>query len=136
MLLSERREAAQVFLRLPGTPDQVRRVRQWISAELGPGHPLRDDCLLLASEVVTNAIVHSATGAGGTFSVSLTYSRTQAVVTVQDDGSAFPPCACHTTSNSPATSGRGIPLIENLSHRWGLTRQSGTNEVWFELIAP
>jgi serine/threonine-protein kinase RsbW len=53
----------------PGTNDQVRQVR----ADLTPmveGCPRADDLVLLASELSTNAIVHSRSGVpGGIFTV-------------------------------------------------------------------
>lgn len=30
--------------------------------------------------------------------------------------------------------GRGLPLLEALSHRWGYVRANGANIVWFELL--
>jgi anti-sigma regulatory factor (Ser/Thr protein kinase) len=132
-MLSECRGGVQVFLRLPGRPDQVAYARRWISAELGRGHPLRDDALLLASEIATNAILHSRTGDGGTFTLDLSYSDSWVLLRVRDEGSADPPCACHAAQG--ATAGRGLPLVEALSLRWGVIREARTNEVWFELTS-
>jgi hypothetical protein len=39
---------------------------------------------------------------------------------------------CRTSTQ--ATSGRGLPLIEALSHRWGFIREAGSTTVWFELL--
>ncbi|MFI7639869.1 ATP-binding protein [Nonomuraea sp. NPDC049400] len=118
--------------RLPGVPSQVSRARGLVTAALGRDHPLYDDVALLTSELATNAILHSRSGAGGSFTVAVSSSETAVRVLVSDAGSDGPPCVCRTSTQ--ATSGRGLPLIEALSHRWGFTREGGTTTVWFELL--
>ncbi|MBB2915144.1 anti-sigma regulatory factor (Ser/Thr protein kinase) [Streptosporangium becharense] len=119
-------------LRLAGAPDQVARARRLISMTLGRDHPLHDDCVLLTSEIATNAVVHSRSGDGGVFTVTVVCSARSVRVCVQDEGSPQVPCVCHTDPD--ATGGRGLPLLEALSHRWGLVREGGSNRVWFELV--
>ncbi|MCC5578331.1 MULTISPECIES: ATP-binding protein [Microtetraspora] len=117
--------------RLAGGREQVVRARRLVSAALGKDHPLHDDCVLLTSEIATNAVVHSRSGEGGSF--TLTVSRTDAGVRVcvQDEGSADPPCAGHAVPNG--TGGRGLPLLDALAARWGMIREAGRNQVWFEM---
>ncbi|TDD49531.1 ATP-binding protein [Nonomuraea terrae] len=117
--------------RLPGTPSQVSRARGLVTDALGRDHPLHDDVVLLTSELATNAILHSRSGDGGSFTVTVTNSEAAVRVLVSDAGSDGPPCVCRTSARS--TSGRGLPLIEALSHRWGFTREDGSTTVWFEL---
>ncbi|MGW7480287.1 ATP-binding protein [Nonomuraea muscovyensis] len=121
-----------LLVRLPGLPSQVSRVRRLVTAALGRDHPLYDDCVLLASELATNAILHSRSGAGGWFTVAVHASGEAVRVWVADAGSDEPPCVCRTGSRT-ATSGRGLPLLEALSDRWGLSRSGGATTVWFEL---
>ncbi|NBE95624.1 ATP-binding protein [Nonomuraea sp. KC401] len=118
--------------RLPGSPSQVSRARSLVTDALGRDHPLHDDVVLLTSELATNAVLHSRSGAGGSFTVTVTRSDTLVRVFVADAGSEGPPCVCRTSAQ--ATSGRGLPLIEALSHRWGFTREDGSTTVWFELL--
>ncbi|GAA3022234.1 ATP-binding protein [Streptosporangium longisporum] len=125
-------EGDEWVLRLAGLPEQVARARRLVSATLGRDHPLHDDCVLLTSEIATNAVVHSRSADGGTFTVTVTCSVTGVRVSVQDEGSGEVPCACRASSD--ATGGRGLPLLEALAHRWGLVRETGSNEVWFELV--
>ncbi|PZG10574.1 ATP-binding protein [Nonomuraea aridisoli] len=117
--------------RLPGTPSQVSRARGLVRDALGRDHPLYDDVVLLTSELATNAILHSRSGDGGSFTVTVTSSEAAVRVLVEDAGSDGPPCVCRTSAQS--TSGRGLPLIEALSHRWGFTREDGSTTVWFEV---
>ncbi|MGC5010586.1 ATP-binding protein [Streptosporangium sp. DT93] len=119
-------------LHLAGLPDQVARARRLVSATLGRDHPLHDDCVLLTSELATNAVIHSRSAGGGTFTVTVTCSAGGVRVAVQDEGSSQVPCACR--ASAEATGGRGLPLLETLAHRWGLVRQAGFNRVWFELV--
>ncbi|WP_230466384.1 ATP-binding protein [[Actinomadura] parvosata] len=128
----DRGGAGDLVVRLPGMPSQVARARELVTAALGRDHPLYDDVALLTSELATNAILHTKSGAGGSFTVRVAASATAVRVLVADGGSEEPPCVCRT--GTQATSGRGLPLIEALSHRWGFTREAGATTVWFELL--
>ncbi|MBX6385816.1 MAG: ATP-binding protein [Microbispora sp.] len=119
--------------RLAGGPDQVGRARRLVSAVLGLGHPRHDDCVLLTSEIATNAVVHSRSGKGGAFTLTISCLPDRVRVCVADDGSAGPPCAGHPLPNGSSQSGRGLPLLDLLADRWGLIREGGRNEVWFEI---
>ncbi|WP_433442412.1 ATP-binding protein [Nonomuraea sp. CA-141351] len=121
-----------LVISLPGVPSQVSTARGLVTAALGRDHPLYDDVALLTSELATNAILHTRSGAGGSFTVTVNSSETAVRVLVSDAGSDGPPCVCRTSAQS--TSGRGLPLIEALSHRWGFTREAGTTTVWFEVL--
>lgn len=124
-------DGGERILHLAGFPDQVAKARRLVSATLGREHPLHDDCVLLTSEIATNAVVHSRSGDGGLFTVVVAGTAEGVRVRVLDAGSAEAPCVCHTEME--ATGGRGLPLLEALAHRWGFVRRAGTNEVWFEL---
>lgn len=117
--------------RLAGAPDQVARARSLVSTVIGRGHPLHDDCVLLTSELATNAVLHSHSGDGGAFTLTVSFAADRVQVCVQDDGSHAPPCVCGTDLH--ASGGRGLPLLEAIARRWGLIRESGANQVWFEL---
>ncbi|GIH73879.1 ATP-binding protein [Planobispora longispora] len=125
-------DGIQWAVRLEGAPDQVGQARRLISMTLGRDHPLYDDCVLLTSELATNAVVHSRSGQGGAFTLMVCRSPGGVRVCVQDEGSPEIPCVCH--ASDEATGGRGLPLVEALAHRWGLVREAGVNKVWFELV--
>lgn len=125
-------DGSEWVLRLAGSPDQVARARRLVTMTLGRDHPLHDDCVLLTSEIATNAVLHSRSGDGGLFTVTVTCSAEAVRVCVQDEGSSSAPCVCRASAD--ATGGRGLPLLEALAHRWGLVRQAGVNRVWFELV--
>ncbi|MEV0588346.1 ATP-binding protein [Nonomuraea sp. NPDC050310] len=125
-------ESQDLVVRLPGRPSQVSRARNLVTSALGREHPLHDDCVLLTSELVTNAVLHSHSGDGGGFTLAVRATADRIRVCVEDDGSDEPPCACRT--NAHGTSGRGLPIMEALSHSWGFSRAGGCNTVWFELV--
>ena len=118
---------------LPGAPEQVARARRLVTSALGREHPLLEESILLTSELVTNAVVHSRSGgAGGCFTLSVRCSDSRVRVCVKDGGSDAPPRACR--SSTQAAGGRGLPIVEALSQRWGFSRECGLNTVWFELM--
>lgn len=125
-------DSRDLVVRLPGVPAQVSRARGVVTTALGRDHPLHDEAVLLTSELATNAVLHTRSGDGGSFTVSVHATGTVVRVWVEDAGSEGPPCACRT--GTYATNGRGLPLLEALSHRWGLVRANGANTVWFELL--
>ena len=86
----------------------------------------RDLAVLLASELVTNAVLYAdgdihlhidPVEQRWRISVSDTSERTVAPKRVDND----------------ATSGRGLALVERLSLAWGIDLRDGGKDVWFEL---
>lgn len=88
---------------------------------------LVDPVLLLTSEVVTNALLHSGTG------LALTVARDGVGVRVEvADGSGVPPVQRdHSTS---ASTGRGVQLLEAIADDWGWTATSTGKLVWFRIL--
>jgi serine/threonine-protein kinase RsbW len=114
----------------PGRPDQVACARRFISQVL-TRCPAAADAVLLTSELVTNTLQHTRTGAGGDFEVIACHSRGGIRITITDDGSrAAPVPASHPTL---ATCGRGLTLLGALSARWGQQGGERGRAVWFEL---
>jgi hypothetical protein len=52
-------------LTFAGRPDQVREARAFVGRLLGPSHPCRDVAVLLASEMVTNSLLHGGSAGPG-----------------------------------------------------------------------
>ena len=120
----------RVFL---GSPREVRSVRAFVAEVVG-GCPVADDVILLASEVAANAIVHTASGKGGTFTVAVHPSGDMVRVEVHDGGSeTFPDLRA---LQDLATSGRGLGLVELLAARWGHLGDRDGRIVWFEVDLP
>jgi anti-sigma regulatory factor (Ser/Thr protein kinase) len=86
--------------------------------------------LLLVSEVVTNAVIHSTASADITLCARLVQSGAVRVE-VTDGGDGFKPGP--RDPGSP-DGGYGLYLVEQESVSWGVDREGGTR-VWFELAA-
>jgi two-component sensor histidine kinase len=113
-----------------GSPDQVRHARDFVRRTLA-GCPVADDAALLTSELVTNAIVHTASGSGGKFAVTIYRADRQVRVEVSDEGSALLP---HPYPIGRAgESGFGLSLVDLVARRWGHDSESAGRVVWFEL---
>lgn len=107
----------------------VREARRFVERTLLewslPG--LVDLTTLLASELVTNAILHAHSGVDLT--LELTEDRVR--VEVHDHGGGQP---VHRDTPVEATSGRGLGLVDRLSVNWGVIGDGLGKSVWFELL--
>ncbi|MEJ5944228.1 ATP-binding protein [Pseudokineococcus basanitobsidens] len=94
---------------------------------------LRDEAeqvaVLLASEVVTNAVVHAETDAR--LSVLLADHRVRVEVA---DGSPRRPLVRAWTDDGGT--GRGMALVEALASRWGVDPSPSGKIVWFDVVDP
>jgi anti-sigma regulatory factor (Ser/Thr protein kinase) len=113
-----------------GSPHQVRHVRGFVGRTVA-GCPVAGDVVLLASEIATNAIVHTASGAGGKFAVLLYHSGNRVRVEVLDGGSVKTPVA--DPRGCRGDSGRGLVLVEEIAARWGYFGGRRGRVVWFEV---
>ncbi|WP_051776480.1 ATP-binding protein [Kitasatospora phosalacinea] len=111
----------------------VAAVRRRLRAALehwGVAPELADTAELLASELVTNALVH--TGRGAVFDAVLT-EASRLRVEVQDGAAQAP--ARRAAAAETATSGRGLMLVEALADDWGVQLRADGKTTWFELSA-
>lgn len=107
----------------PGEPRQVGRVRAFVAGAL-TGCPARESLLACVSELAANAITHTASGAGGVFTVEVSRPTPgMALVAVTDAGSPREPAIRRAAESFDpwylAESGRGLALVDALSSRWG-----------------
>jgi anti-sigma regulatory factor (Ser/Thr protein kinase) len=121
-----------------GRPDQASAARRFV-ARLLDGCPVTDTAVLLASELITNALQHTDTATGGTFDVIVWRGRAAACVAIVDGGADSIPASELTEAAGQtaelAESGYGLALVDRLSARWGYRRHDdgavrGTT-VWF-----
>ncbi len=107
-----------------GTGEQVRAVRAFARSVLA-GHPACDDAVLVASELASNAVAHSASGTqGGLFAVRVArVTGTHAAVLVTDQGAAGDPCV--RAADDDAESGRGLAVVRALSSSLTITGDEG-----------
>jgi anti-sigma regulatory factor (Ser/Thr protein kinase) len=115
---------------LAGTLEAAAQARRALELHLGglvEDPRLRDLCLL-ASELVTNAVLHGDGGAGVV--MHLAASQACLRVEVSDGGSGF---AFSRAPEPPASAnGLGLRVLDATASRWGVAGDDGTS-VWFEL---
>ncbi|WP_248960513.1 ATP-binding protein [Sphaerisporangium perillae] len=115
---------------LPGVPQSVSLAREYVRRKLGDDHPALDDVTLLVSEVVTNAVVHSDSRNGGRVTLALADCYDVVHVDVVDAGGDTVP---HVRGDLFAEGGRGLMLVETLSHRWDVYEDAAGRTVWFQV---
>ena len=105
------------------------QARSFLRAELATldlDDDVVDTIVLLASELVTNAVLHARTD------LIVRYMLHPGCVRIEvlDGNSRLPsPVA----APLDATSGRGLALVQSLADNWGIERTAGGKTVWIEI---
>jgi anti-sigma regulatory factor (Ser/Thr protein kinase) len=85
------RVAVRESVTLAGRAERARAARAFVSEMLGPGHPCGDVAVLLVSEVFSNSVRHSGSGAPGeTVTVAVNGDRTVRVEVTDRAGPGTP----------------------------------------------
>ncbi|MES9536570.1 MULTISPECIES: ATP-binding protein [unclassified Actinomadura] len=113
----------------PGTGRSVARARRFVREVLGTG-PVADTVELCVSELVTNAVRHSASGDGGQITVTVAADGDVIRGEVTDDGAAD--STPHVRGAARDEGGRGMMIVDALTTRWGVTPAPPGVTVWFE----
>lgn len=120
-------------LDLPGVPEAVPAVRsllrRYLAAQATP------DLLLCASELASNAVVHSRSGRpGGRFVVSAQLEgRGVVLVSVLDEGARTP--QDRPGCGLPEEHGRGLGIVEALAIESGSAPVFAGRLAWFRILA-
>jgi anti-sigma regulatory factor (Ser/Thr protein kinase) len=115
---------------LPGTADSASAARLMARQLLGDRDPAVETVMLLVSELVTNAIVHSRSGApGGTVTVALCPVSGGVLVQVRDDGGPSEPCLAMLGTDG-AEHGYGLLLVDALADSWGTISGPDSRVTW------
>jgi anti-sigma regulatory factor (Ser/Thr protein kinase) len=112
---------------LPRSPDSAGVARRLVNGHTSSlGSEQRADAALMASELVTNAVVHGV----GAISLRIDSERDAVRIEVADEGNvAFPP-----SPEPGAHGGWGLRIVEHLADDWGVLE--GSTRVWFRLNRP
>jgi anti-sigma regulatory factor (Ser/Thr protein kinase) len=127
------RAAVLGSLTIPGRPEQVGLARAFVAQTLS-SKQIQADCdaaTLLTSEIVTNAIQHTESGAdGGTVTIVVIGVAHGVLIEIIDDGAAGAPIV---KGDLYAAEGHGLFLVQNLATEWGYLKDSAGTTVWFHL---
>ena len=93
---------------------------------------MRDDLLLLLTELVTNAVRHSGASKGDPIAIEMHEDTDCVRVEVTDPGHGFDP-PDRLVPDLNKTGGLGLVLVDRLSRAWGTQRTPKGSLVWFEL---
>ncbi|WP_411107976.1 ATP-binding protein [Streptomyces sp. c-19] len=122
----------QVQLEVGADPAEVGRARRWARSRLaGSGirddEPLAETLVLIISELVTNAVVHT-----GCPAVLRMLIAAEGGVRVEvADASDRPPKPRHAEGED--TNGRGLELVDGLADRWGWQPEGAGKSIWCEV---
>jgi anti-sigma regulatory factor (Ser/Thr protein kinase) len=112
---------------LPAEPAAVREARSVVRLSLQlTDEDLVDLVVLLADEVVTNAVVHGA----GPIDLAVDANEERVKVMVGDRSEARP-----LPRRAPryGEGGRGLAIVEAVASRWGVSATEVGKSVWFEI---
>jgi anti-sigma regulatory factor (Ser/Thr protein kinase) len=126
---------------LPPVPESARMAREFTVAALRRWHldPLISDAVLIASELVTNAISHGVPRGGEAAGyVELTWSyQFSRLICVITDHAVEPPVMMPVDADADAESGHGLQIVGALAAAWGWTMLgTGEKAVWAALHLP
>ena len=92
---------------------------------------IRDDVLLLVSELVTNAVRHAGAGPDRPLHLQLLRGPRWVVVTVVDEGPGFTWHPGPPAGNE--SGGWGLFLVDQIADSWGVECTASGTRVWFEI---
>ena len=124
--------AVRETMTLAGRPERVQVARQFVGAVLGPGHPCGDAAVLMVSELYSNSVKHSGSGAPGE-TVTVAVMTGAGVVRVEVIDRSGPGVPELRPADRDAEGGRGLQIVARLAARWGWRRRGGRTVTWFEL---
>jgi anti-sigma regulatory factor (Ser/Thr protein kinase) len=120
-------------LTIQARPEMVGAARSFVVKALGEADPATDVAVLLASEIVTNAVLHSnSRRAGGTVTITAVEMGSGVRIDVADEGSerSIPEVKGH----GCVSGGHGLLLVQTLADQWGYLRDECGTTVWFWLV--
>jgi anti-sigma regulatory factor (Ser/Thr protein kinase) len=118
---------------IPARPEHVSAARSFVAKALGEDDPATDVAVLLTSETVTNAVLHSnSRRAGGTVTITAIEIDGGVRIEVADEGSEL--SAPEVKARGCVSGGHGLFLVQTLATHWGYRRDEVGTTVWFWLL--
>jgi anti-sigma regulatory factor (Ser/Thr protein kinase) len=120
---------------VPGARSELARLRCRLRELLGAGHFALRDAELCVSELLSNAIKHTASGRrGAEVRVELTVTHRSVRGEVVDEGGAATVPHLRAGPGGLRESGRGPWIVAGLSADWGTERRGSGHAVWFTIL--
>lgn len=119
---------------VPHERSSVSAARHLLSEELaanGIEKPMRDDAVLVLSELVSNAIKHASPLPSGDIHVRWAIRRDLLHLEITDGGALTRPQAAAAALSS--LGGRGLDLVRSICSDWGVTEDGNMVTVWADL---
>lgn len=92
---------------------------------------IREDVLLLTTELVTNSVKHADSTADAELRVQVRVWPRRLRVEVTDRGPGFTPA--REASRPDGSGGRGLLLVDKIADAWGVDPSASGTCVWFEI---
>jgi anti-sigma regulatory factor (Ser/Thr protein kinase) len=126
-----------VQLEVRPDPAEVGRARRWarsrlVGSGIGDDEPLAETLILLISELVTNAVVHTGCPAVLRMLFGAGAAEAGTVRVEVADISACPPQPRQAEAGED-TNGRGLALVDGLADRWGWQPEGAGKSIWCEV---
>ncbi|WP_432190327.1 ATP-binding protein [Streptomyces sp. Tue6028] len=115
----------------------ARELRKWLTETLTAWgeREVTDVVVLLAAELLSNAVQHARQPYEGGAQVTLTaYCMHDCLCVEVADPDPNPPVLRRARTDDE--SGRGLALIDAIADRWGVTERSDGKAVWFSCTLP
>jgi serine/threonine-protein kinase RsbW len=115
--------------RIPGHPETLALARSWVLGLLPEACPRAADVALVVSELATNAVLHSASGApGGVVDVLVDVEPDAVALAVVDQGPALLPAL-----RPAGEGGYGLTLVREVVDAYEVTSTEAGRTVWCRL---
>lgn len=122
----------RLVFELPAKPAAVSAARRALLGCNGElPRSIRDDVLLLVTELVSNAVRHGKPGADRAVRVELRRRKRMVRVAVFDRGGGFTAEAPHAAQDK--SGGWGLLLVDQIADRWAVTPTASGTCAWFEI---
>src|SRR5688500_14596397 len=108
-----------VFALAPGPMAGSGARRELLAGNGTLPNSVRDDVLLLTTELVTNAVRHSSAGPEALVRVELRRATDRVRVAVSDEGTGFTAAEAPIERNEAG--GWGLTLVDRIADRWAVT---------------
>ena len=126
--------ARRLIVNQPASPTAAKAARQMIgSMTPNVSQSKRHDLMLLATEVVNNAVVHASQRgeANGDIRVEIAVSEARMHLAVRDRGAGFEIPAPPEPAGDEQVGGWGLYIVDAIADEWGIDRDPTT--VWLEV---